>query len=297
MNKTCAVALVIASVGQAWADDDTAFKTKNALSRLGQNIDAAFSQDSDTKAWVPAGSSIVDGKATCAVTLAELGELGAPGSSKVKLFNDTDGLSKGEHTLDAILPLCEKIVAFGKTKAFQHWAYEALREFPRVGPKTPYNEKYFSNCLDVYAKMMKAGIPPTYKVPDQMVADNDGKMVLFGGPVEDIRKKWCDDGLKNAKAERERRDAPYKKALKGDKLSIALSWRAMYLPGGTLTEDPAVMAKSNVWFTDGSPGLVCIRKGVPEVHELTRMEFDGAGKLLKSTSTKHCGAPPASAFR
>ncbi|GEM_PF-3502981 len=296
MKKSVVFVAMIAAVAPAYADDKQV-DINNALARLARTIDNAFSQDSDTKAWIPASSSIVDGKATCAVEIEKLADLGAPGSSKVKLSNDTAELMKGEHTLDDMLPICERIVAYGKTKDFERQLGNAFLEFPKVNPKTPYNVKHFENCLTEYSAMMKAGVPPTYKIPDQMVADNDGKMVKFGGTVEELRKKWCDDGLKNAKAERERRDAPYKKVLKGDKLALALSWRALYLPGGKLTEDPVAMSKSNVLFTDGYPGLVCLKKGVPEVHEVTRYTFDGAGKMTGNTSTKHCGFPGAGGFK
>lgn len=294
MKKSVVCVAMILSVAPASADDQ---KIHNTLAELGHAIDAGFSKDSDTKAWVPTSSSIVDGKATCAVHIEKLAELGAPGSSKVTLSNDTAELPKGEHTLDDMLPICERIVAFGKTKAFQKQAENAFYEYPKVTAKTPFNQKHFENCITEYGKMMKAGVPPTYKVPDQMIADNNGKMVTWGGTVEELRQKWCDEGLKNAKAERERRDAPYKKHLKGDKLALALSWRALYLPGGKLTEDPAAMAKSNVLFTDGYPGKVCLKKGVPEVHQITRYTFDGAGKMTGNTSTNHCGFPGAGGFK
>ncbi len=296
MKKTVVFAAMMFAVAPASADDREV-DINNALARLGRAIDGGFSQDEQTKAWVPANSSVVDGKATCAVEIERLAELGAPGGSKVKLSNDTAELPKGEHTLDDILPICERLVAFGKTKAFQRQAENAFYEYPKVTSKTPFNQKHFENCITEYNKMMKAGVPPTYKVPDQMITDADAKEVQWGGTVEELRQKWCDDGLKNAKAERERRDAPYKKHLKGDKLALALSWRALYLPGGKLTEDPAAMAKSNVLFTDGYPGRVCLKKGVPEVHEITRYTFDGAGKMTGNTSTKHCGFPGAGGFK
>lgn len=297
MKKSVVLVAMMLAVAPASADDDKQVDINNALARLGKAIDGAFSQDSDTKAWIPASSSIVDGKATCQVEIEKLAELGALGSAKVKLWNDTAELSKGEHTLDDMLPICERIVAFGKTKAFQKQLENAFYEYPKVSPKTPYNEKHFENCLTEYKAMMKAGVPPTYKIPEQMIADASGNMVKFGGTVEELRKKWCDDGLKNAKAERERRDAPYKKVLKGDKLALALSWRALYLPGGKLTEDPVAMSKSNVLFTDGYPGLVCLKKGVPEVHEITRYTFDASGKMTGNNTTKHCGFPGASGFK
>lgn len=296
MKNSVVFVAMIGAVAPAYADDRQ-IDINNALTRLAGTIDNAFSQDRDTKAWIPAGSSVRDGKALCQVEIEKLAELGAPGTSKVKLGNDTAELPKGEHTLDDMLPICERIVAFGKTQQWEHWAFESMREYPRVKPKSAYNVKYFENCITEYNAMMKSGIPPTYKVPDQMVVDNNAKPVKWGGTVEELRKKWCDDGLKKGKEERERRDAPYKKALKGDKLSLALSWRAMYLPGGTLTEDPARMAKANVWFTDSSPGLVCLRKGTPEVHHLTRYEFNAASKIVKSTTEKFCGSPPSSAFK
>ena len=296
MKKTVVLLAMMATVTPAFADDKQV-DINNALARLGKAIDGGFSQDEQTKAWIPSSSSIVDGKATCAVEIEKLADLGAPGSSKVKLWNDTAELMKGEHTLDDMLPICERIVAYGKTKEFQKQAENAFFEYPKISPKTAYNVKHFENCIAEYGKMMKAGVPPTYKIPDQMVTDANAKDVVWGGTVEDLRKKWCDDGLKKGKEERERRDALYKKALKGDKLALALSWRALYLPGGKLTENPAEMAKSNVLFTDGYPGLVCLKKGVPEVHEITRYTFDGSGKMTGNTSTKHCGFPGAGGFK
>lgn len=296
MKKSVVLVAMIAAVAPAYADDRQV-DINNALARLGRAIDGAFSQDSDTKAWVPSGSSIVDGKATCAEEIAKLADLGAPGNSTVKLSNDTAELTKGEHTLDDMLPICERVVAFGKTKDFQRQAENAFLEYPKISPKTPYQVKHFENCITEYNKMMKAGVPPTYKIADQMMADNSGAMVKWGGTVEELRKKWCDEGLKKGKEERERRDAPYKKALKGDKLALALSWRALYLPGGKLTENPAEMAKSNVLFTDGYPGKVCLKKGVPEVHQITRYTFDAGGKMTGNTSTNHCGFPGASGFK
>lgn len=296
MKKSVVFVAMIVASAPAFADDRQ-IDINNALDRLGQAIDAAFSQDSQTKAWIPSQSSVVDGKATCSGELARLAELGAPGTSKVHLSNDTAELPKGDHTLDDMLPICERVVAYGKTKDFQRQLMNAFYEFPKISPKTPYNVKHFENCITEYNRMLKAGIPPTYSIPERMVTDADMNDVRFGGTVEDLRTKWCDAGLKKGKEERERRDAPYKKVLKGDKLALALSWRALYLPGGKLTENPAEMARSNVLYTDGYPGLVCLRKGAPEVHEITRYTFDASGKMTGNTSTKHCGFPGASGFK
>jgi hypothetical protein len=299
MKKSVVFVAMMFVVAPAFAGDaeDRQVDINNALARLGRAIDSAFSQDSETKAWVPIKSAIVDGKATCAVEIETLANLDAPGSSKVKLQNDTAELVKGEHTLDDMLPICERVVAFGKTKDYQRQLENAMFEFPKVTAKTPFNEKHFENCITEYNAMMKTGVPPTYKIPDQVFNDSSGTKVHWGGTVEELRVKWCDEGLKKGKAERERRDAPYKKVLKGDKLALALSWRALYLPGGKLTEDPVEMSKSNVLYTDGYPGLVCLKKNVPEVHEITRYTFDKAGKMTGNNTTKHCGFPGASGFR
>ena len=45
------------------------------------------------------------------------------------------------------------------------------------------------------------------------------------------------------------------------------------------------------------PGEVCLVKGVPDVHLVTRYEFGAGGKLARSSSTRYCGNPPATAFR
>lgn len=297
MKKSVVFLAMIVAVTPAVADDDRQVDINNALARLGRSIDGAFRQDAKTKAWVPVESSIVDGKASCAVEIETLASLGAPGSSKVKLEDDTAELIAGTYTLDDMLPICQRLVAYGKTQNWQRQLMYAYFEFPKIGPDRPYELKHFENCIAEYKKMMKAGVPPTYKIPDQTLTDANDKQVTFGGTVEALRAKWCDVGLKNATAERERRDGPYKKVLKGDKLALALSWRALYLPGGKLTENPAEMAKSNVLYTDGYPGQVCLKKGAPEVHEITRYQFDASGKMIGNTTTKHCGFPGASGFK
>ena len=292
MKKTVVFVAMMFTSTAALADVE--MQKAAALHRLGIEIYSAFKQDPVTKAWIPK-----DGDAKCAKTIAELANLGVPGTTKVTMAQDSAELLAGEHTIDDLLPICERVKAFSKVWNFDRVLYSAYEEYPKVAAKKPFNEKHFENCIKEYDAMIKTGIPPTYPIAKQMIYDEaTGNQIEYGGlTVEEMRKKWCDGGLKNAKAEIEKRDGPYKKALKGDKLSTALLWRSVWIAGGKATSDPAVMAKANVWFTDVYPGLICLKKGAPEVHELTRWEFDAASKLVRTSSTKYCGDPPTSAFK
>jgi hypothetical protein len=75
-----------------------------------------------------------------------------------------------------------------------------------------------------------------------------------------------------------------------------LLYRSFWLVGGGTTDDPKVMAKANVLFTDSSPSEVCVGNGAP-VHVLTRLQYNAAHKLVKATTSRHCGSPPAKAYK
>ena len=61
-----------------------------------------------------------------------------------------------------------------------------------------------------------------------------------------------------------------------------------------VTEDPAVMAKANVWFIDTEPPELCAN--LTQKHIIHRYEFAG-DKLAKSTNIETCGIPRASSFK
>jgi len=144
--------------------------------------------------------------------------------------------------------------------------------------------------------MIKAGISPEDKVLERMVNDNDGNPVRWAGTVGELRKKWCETGLAKANEKLDEQDAPFKKVLKADKLKDALLYRSFWLVGGRTTDDPKVMAKAKVLFTDSSPSEYCLTNGA-QVHVLTRLQYNAAHKLVKTTTSRHCGNPPAKAYK
>jgi hypothetical protein len=153
-----------------------------------------------------------------------------------------------------------------------------------------------SNCLSTYETMIKAGISPDDQVLERMVNDNDGNPVRWAGSVGELRKKWCEAGLAKANAKIDEQDAPFKKVLKADKLNDALLYRSFWLVGGGTTADPNVMAKATVLFTDSSPSEFCVGNGA-QVHVLTRLQYNAAHKLVKTTTSRHCGSPPKGAYK
>jgi hypothetical protein len=187
-------------------------------------------------------------------------------------------------------------VKYGKIKTWEKWAIEAMRDNARLTNGQQLVTAYMSNCLSTYDTMIKAGISPEDKVLERMVNDNDGNPVRWAGTVGELRKKWCELGLAKVTEKIDEQDAPFKKVLKADKLKDALLYRSFWLVGGGTTADPKVMAKAAVLFTDSSPSEFCVADGA-QVHVLTRLQYNAAHKLVKVTTSRHCGSPPAKAYK
>ncbi len=265
------------------------------LYELPQVTGYAWSKNETSKVWELADSAFADQRAKCDDYLTQLDKLGVPSSTKVNVSSDTPDFKAGDHTLAELRTACDRTVKYGKIKYWEKWAIEAMRDNARLTSGQPLETAFMKNCISTYADMIKAGINPTEKVIEQTVNDNDGKPVLWSGTVEDLKKKWCEVGLKKVQAEVDKADAPYKKVLKGDKLKDALTYRSFWLVGGKASGDPAVLAKQNVWFTDSSPSEVCPNGA--QVHVLTRLQYDKAQAISKVTTSRHCGNPPASAYK
>lgn len=292
MMKKLVVSLgMLSALSSAYAQPNA----DGLLYDLGEVTTSAWYQD-EAQVWQLSEAVFEMGKAKCLDDLEKLSKAGVPGSAKVMLGRDTYGLTAGEHTVDEVTPICQRTVKYGKIKSWEKWAIEAMRDNARVTNGQRIVTTYMENCLSTYDTMIKAGISPNDNVLETTVNDNDGKPVRWAGTVGELRKKWCETGLAKANEKLDEKDAPFKKVLKADKLRDALLYRSFWLVGGGTTDDPKVMAKANVLFTDSSPQEYCVGNGA-QVHVLTRLQYNGAHKLLKATTSRHCGNPPAKAYK
>ena len=182
--------------------------------------------------------------------------------------------------------------SFSSFKFWVNAASQEARELEAKGSKaanTDVSVKFFRNCVEMYQAMMKDGIPPTYKIR------REDEESWWTGTLEEIRQKQCDPWLKKASTMAATQDAPYRKVLKNDKLSIALDQRTVFLPGRVETGDPQKMAAAPVWFAHLIADTRCPNGS--KVNTVRRYQFDGQHKLLKSAEQKFCGTPPISAYK
>ncbi len=256
-----------------------------------RTIDEAWYRDDSTGAWLVGDNAGDLTGAQCTKALAAATKAGVPGSRMVPLKNDNPELMRGDHSIDEIRPVCANIERFAKIKAWERWSIVAAR-----GATLPAE---LENCLSVYDDLLKAGIAKTAKVQEREIPALDGSKIKWAGTVEELNKKYCDAPLKKMKTETAAREAPLRKVLKADKLSMALTTGSFYVSGGAVTGDPKKLAAAAVWFSDtqgaNSDRKVC--KAGQEIHTVHRYQFNATHKLVKTTDTYHCGKVPASAYK
>jgi len=176
-------------------------------------------------------------------------------------------------------------------QTFRSWAI--LTQEPKPVPNM------FKFCLQAYDKMIASGISPSTRVPE----DRDSG-ILWSGTVQEIKEKWCEAGLKKTAGDVAKRHAPYRAALKADKLRLVIDEThghvsSYALPGGKYTDDAKKLADAPVWFLDvGAPSnerQYCPGGGKRKF--VRRYSFDPQHKLLNTAQKEYCGDPPASAYR
>jgi len=288
MRITFVSVAMIATLATAPALADEASEARDhQLYLLGDSL-SAWSKDDTTKSWQVSGAAFDLGVARCAPPLAELTKMGAPGSSKVRVNVAGPDLVEGENTLDDARAACGRIVRAGLIRDWERWGIFAMQDHAKLG-QGRVDTTYFERCLTSYDTMLRKGITKDAKVAPQQIGN-----VMWTGTVEELRKKWCDAGLKVAQAEQDKKDAPYKQAMKGEKLRMALLYRGVFLAGGEVTDDPKRMASAKVWFIDTEPPTWCAN--FAQSHVLHRYEFNG-DELAKTTDINTCGAPRAKDFK
>jgi hypothetical protein len=262
-------------------------------------MDDAWYRDATTKTWLVADQAGDLKGAKCTQALAAIAKAGVPGSRTVPLKRDNPELVAGDHSIDERRPVCANIERLAKIRAWEKWAFLSVKESGRIGGGGFYDLAFFEKCVATYDLLLKAGVARTSKVQERELEGPNNTKIKWSGTIEDLRKKWCDIGLKKVQAEIEAKQAPYRKVLKGDKLTMALQTGAFYVAGGTITSDPKKLAAAAVWFSDtqsvNSDRKVC--EGGAEIHVVHRYQFDATHKLVKTTDTQYCGNVPMNAYK
>ena len=152
--------------------------------------DIGLYQDEQTKAWkVADGFADLEG-ASCMKTLNELAAAGVPSTRTIEVRYETPEFKRGARTLAEVRKSCERVERLGKMRPFERWAQQAKADAPRRTAGVP-QAAYYTRCVEAYGEMIKAGIAPTERVPEQKLESG-----VWSGTVEEIRQTWCDVGLK-----------------------------------------------------------------------------------------------------
>jgi hypothetical protein len=266
---------------QRLTTDDPNF---SSLSQLSNSI--GWYQVSGTKAWsVGDGDANRDG-AQCMALLNKVRAAGVPDTRTLDVQWESPEFKPGTHTLAEIRRSCEHVERIGKIKEFERWGILAMQ----AGTNYRSGADYYRLCLKTYDDIVKAGIPPTERVPDRMIGG-----AQWSGAIQELRTKWCESGASMASSQTSAKEAPFRKDLKGDKLKIALTYGSVFLPGGVGTSNARKMADASVWFLDLSPPQHCVDGR--QVHTIRRYQFDGDQHLVKTTHHDYCGSAPGSAFQ
>lgn len=164
----------------------------------------------------------------------------------------------------------------------------------------------FKFCIAAYDKMIASGVSPSTQVPEQKIdgVRADDPPIYWKGTVQELKEKWCEAGLKKTTGDVAKRHAPYKAALKNDKLRMVIDEThghvsSYAMPGGQYTDDPKKLAAASTWFLDvGAPSnerQYCPSGGKRKF--VRKYTFDAQQKLTGTTQKEFCGDPPASAYR
>ncbi len=160
-------------------------------------------------------------------------------------------------------------------------------------------------CREAYDKMIASGVSPSTQVPeDIMSADIDFPKSEWKGTVKELNDRLCAGGQKKLSDDIAAKHAPFKAALKADKLRLVIDEKtgivySYALVGGKYTDDAKALAAAKVWFLDigaaTNESQYCLNGG--KRSSVRRYTFDADHKLLSTTQKAYCGNPPASAYR
>lgn len=160
-------------------------------------------------------------------------------------------------------------------------------------------------CSEAYTKMIASGVSPSTEVPEEIMAEDiDFPKIEWKGTVKELNDRLCAGGGKKLSEDIVAKQAPYKAALKADKLRLVIDEKtgtvySYALAGGKYTSDAKALAAARVWFLDigtsSAETRICVNGG--KLGSVRRYTFDINHKLLSTTEKEYCGTPPASAYR
>lgn len=182
--------------------------------------------------------------------------------------------------------------------AFKSWAMDTQEPNPLPN--------MFKFCIENYNKMIGSGVSPSARVPEESRrgARPGDPPIVWAGTVQEIKEKWCDAGYQKINSDVAARHAPYRAALKNDKLRLVIDEThggvtSYAMAGGQYTSDAKRLAAAPVWFLDVGPPSNerqnCVDGG--RRNSVRRYAFDGQHNLLGTTSKQYCGTPPSSAYQ
>lgn len=280
-NALLATAL-LASLSTAHADP------AQDLAVLGDQIQQAWYQDRDTKAWLLAdGAGDGVAPAPCSKTAAKLRDV--PAATLIEIREDSRDLLRGRQSLRSVRRACESIERQAKIKRFERAAQLAV---DGIGGISTYEQ-----CIALYDGLIAAGIQATEQVPHTKLSTRAGR-IEWRGTIEALRTTHCDGPLATAKGERDTKQAPYAKHLRAAKFELARTGRMFTMLGGQSTNDPQRLAAASIWFdvlseltgNESCPGGVKRRT-------LRRYQFAPDHTLIQQTQRELCGEVPESALR
>jgi hypothetical protein len=183
-------------------------------------------------------------------------------------------------------------------RSFKSWAIHTQE--PNPVPNM------FKFCIQTYDKMIASGVLPSTRVPEETIPGVRPKdpPIVWSGTVQELKERWCEAGLKQQAGEVAGRHAPYKAALKNDKLRLVIDETHGHvmryaLPGGQYTDDAKKLASAPAWFLDvGAPSNErqnCPSGGKRNI--VRKYTFDAQHKLTNTSSKEYCGNPPPSAYQ
>lgn len=160
-------------------------------------------------------------------------------------------------------------------------------------------------CREAYDKMIASGVSPSAQVPEEIMSeDSDFPKIEWKGTVKELNDRLCAGGQKKLAEDITAKQAPYKAALKADKLRLVIDEKtgtvySYALAGGKYTSDTKALAAARVWFLDigrsTAETRICVNGG--KLGSVRRYTFDVNHKLVSTTEKEYCGTPPASAYR
>lgn len=280
--KSLIVVALLASLAHADQAQD--------LMVLGDQIQQAWYQDRDTKAWLLAdGAGDGVAPAPCTKTVAKLRDARAPAAAQIEIREDSRDLLRGRHSLRSVARACESIERQAKIKRFERAAQLAV---DGIGGIATYEQ-----CIALYDGLIAAGIQATEQVPQTKLSTRTGT-IEWRGTIEALRTTHCDAPLAKAKGERDNHQAPYAKHLRAAKFELARTGRMFTMLGGQSTNDPQRLAAASIWFdvlSDLTGNESC--PGTVKRKTLRRYQFSPDHTLIQQTQREFCGDVPESALR